>query len=148
MTVVCENRKVRFNYEFLEEFEAGIELLGFEVKSVRAGRLSLDGAYVLVRGGEVFLTGSTLSPIQPKNVKDAYDPARPRKLLLSKQEIAHLAGMEAKKGLTIVPVSVYNKGRRLKVRIAVARGKKEFDKRDDIKKREADRDIQRTLKGE
>lgn len=148
MTTLSDNKKAHFNFEFLEEFEAGIELLGFEVKSIRAGRLSLDGSYITVRGGEAFLMGATCIPLQPKNIKEAYDEKRPRKLLLRKEELSRLAGFEAKKGLTIVPISVYSKGRRMKIRIAVARGKKEFDKRDSIKKRESERDIQRTLKGE
>jgi SsrA-binding protein len=148
MSDLISNRKAHFNYEFLEELEAGIELVGLEVPAIRAGRMSLDGSYITIRGGEAFLVGASLSPIQPKNIADSYDPARMRKLLLNKTDIARLAGFEAKKGLTIVPVSVYNKGRRLKVRIAIARGKREFDKRDSIKKRESDRDIQRTLKGE
>lgn len=148
MTVLVENRKAHFNFAFLEEYEAGIELLGHEVKAIRAGRLSLDGAYVTIRGNEAYLVNATCTPLQQKNIKGEYDPARPRRLLLSKQEIAHLAGQEATKGLTIVPISVYSKKRYIKIRIAIARGKKEFDKRDTIKKREADRDIQRTLKGE
>jgi SsrA-binding protein len=148
MTTFADNRKAHFNYEFLEEFEAGIELLGFEVKSIRAGRFSLDGSHVTVRGGEAFLIGANCTPLQPKNIPSDYDARRHRKLLLSKNEIAELAGNEAKKGLTIVPISVYNKGRRIKVRIAIARGKRQFDKRASIQKREVDRDIERTLKGE
>ncbi len=148
MTLLVENKKAHFNFTFLEEYEAGIELLGHEVKAVRASRLSLDGAYITIRGNEAYLVNATCTPLQQKNIKGEYDPARPRRLLLSRKDIIHLAEQEAKKGLTIVPISVYNKRRYIKVRIAIARGKKEFDKRDTIKKREADRDIQRTLKGE
>lgn len=148
MADLVTNRKARFNYEFLEEFEAGIELLGLEVPAIRAGRLSLDGSYISIRGGEAFLIGASLTPLQPKNVRGEYDTMRPRKLLLSRQDIARLAGFEAKKGLTLIPISMYNKKRHIKVHIAIARGKKEFDKRETLKKRESERDVQRTLKNE
>lgn len=146
MTVVVENRKASFNYEFLEKLEAGIELFGFEVKSLRQKQGSLDGAYVIVRGSEAFLVNAFIPPYQPKNTPKEYDPRRHRRILLTKKEIAELAGAESKKGLTIVPISVYTKGRKLKVEIAVARGKKKYDKRETIKRRDAERDIRRTLK--
>ena len=148
MTSLVENKKAKFNYEILDKFEAGIELLGHEVKSLRNGRGSFEGAYIIVRGREAFIHGMNIPPYQPANTSADYDPERLRKLMLSKKEIAEIAGFESKKGLTIVPIRVYNKGNKLKVEIAVARGKKEFDKRDIIKKRETDRDIRRTLKGE
>jgi SsrA-binding protein len=144
----AENRKIHFNYEILERLTAGIELLGFEVKAIKAGQITLDGAYVVVRGGEAFLIGAGITPLQPKNIKEDYDPRRNRKLLLTKKEIAELANTEQKKGLTIAPLSVYNMGKKLKVELGIARGKKTMDKRESIKKRETDREIQRTLKGE
>ena len=140
------NVKVRFDYEILEKFTAGIELLGHEVKSVRAGKISLVGSYVVVRGAEAFLAGADIAPYQSKNMPAEYDSLRPRKLLLTKREIAELQSAEQTKGLTVVPLSVYNKGRFLKVDIAIARGKKKFDKRQAIKKRDTDREIRRTLK--
>lgn len=143
---LVENRKASFNYEFLEKLEAGIELLGFEVKSLRQKQGSLEGAYVIVRGGEAFLVNALVPPYQPKNAPKAYDPRRHRKLLITKKEITELAGAESKKGLTIVPLSVYSKGRKIKVEIAVARGKKKYDKRETIKRRETERDMRRTLK--
>ena len=141
----AENRKARFDYEILEKFTAGIELLGHEVKSIRAGKISLAGAFIAVRGNEAFLIGVEVPPYQPKNAPHEYDEARPRKLLLTKEEVSELRKAEAAKGLTIVPLSVYNKGRFLKVDLAIARGKKQFDKREAIKKRDIERDLKRSL---
>jgi len=146
--VLIQNKKAHFNYEILEKITAGIELLGLEVKTLRGKSGSLDGAYVTVRGGEAYLIGATIPPFQPGNTPKEYDPKRNRRLLLTKKEIANLAGTETKKGLTIIPISVYNKGRKIKVDIAIARGKKEFDKRETLKKRESEREINRTLKYE
>ena len=148
MSNYTENRKVYFNYEILEKYEAGIELLGMEVKSVRNGRMSLDGAFVIVRGGECFLINANVSPYQPSNTPKDYDPLHNRKLLLTKKEIGELADSGNNKSLTIVPISVYNKGRKIKISIALAKGKKKFDKRESIKKRETDREMRRTLKTE
>ena len=143
---LIENKKARFNYEIGETYEAGIELFGYEVKSLRKGLGSLDGAYAVVRGGETFLIGAEIPPFQAKNAPANYDPRRNRKLLLTKKEIRALSQEENKKGLTIVPISVYNKGRKIKVTLGIGKGKKKFDKRQSIKKREADREIRRTLK--
>lgn len=140
-----KNRKAFFDYEILEKFTAGIELLGLEVKAIRAGKISLQGAFVVLRGGEAFLIGANVPAYQPKNAPHEYDEARPRKLLLTREEIAELQKAEQTKGLTIVPVSVYNKGRLLKVDIAIARGKKQFDKRESIKKRDTERELKREL---
>lgn len=144
--MLIENRKARFNYELQEKMNAGIELFGFEVKAVRQKQGSLDGAYVIVRGGEAFLINAFVPPYQPKNTPKEYDPRRHRKLLLTKKEITELTGVEAKKGLTIVPISVYNKGRKIKVEIAIARGKKKYDKRETLKRRDAEREMRRELK--
>ena len=146
MAHYAENRKARFNYEILEKYETGIELLGVEVKSIRSGRMSLEGAFVVVRGGEVFLINSNIPPYQPNNTSKDYDPLRNKKLLLTKKEIATLAGSEKNKSLTIVPISVYNKGRKIKVEIALVKGKKKHDKRENIKKRETNREINRAIK--
>lgn len=144
---LISNKKVHFNYEILKRYDAGIELLGVEVKSLRAERGSLEGSHIIVRGGEAFLIGATIEPYQPGNTDESYDPTRNRRLLLTKEEIAELATEESKKGLTIVPVSVYNKGRKIKVEIAVVRGKKTHDKRETLKKREHERDMMRDIKG-
>ena len=143
---LIENRKVRHDFEILERFEAGLELSGAEVKSIRGSQGSLDGAYVIVRGNEAYLVNMHIPPYQAKNTPEDYDPLRARRLLLSRKEIETLAQNEKEKGLTIVPESVYNKKRYLKVSIAIARGKKKADKRETLKKREADRDIQRALR--
>src|SRR3989344_4466755 len=145
MATFADNRKALFDYEILEKFTAGLELLGTEVKSVRAGKMTLRGSFIAVRGGETFLLNSDIPPHQPKNAPQEYDALRPRKLLVSKAEIVQLRDAEATKGLTVVPLSVYNKGRFLKIDIAIGRGKKKFDKRQAIKKRDVEREISRKL---
>lgn len=146
--MLIQNKKAYINYEILEKFDAGIELLGLEVKSLKAKNGSLEGAYVTIRGREAFLLNMHIPPYQPANTPKEYNPYANRRLLLSKKEIMKLESVEKQKGLTIVPISVYNKGRKLKVEIAIVRGKKKFDKREDIRKRDTERDIQRTLKNE
>lgn len=147
MADLITHKKARLEYEILEEFEAGLELTGQEVKSLRAKHGKLEGAHVIMRGGEAFIVGMSVPAYQVKNAPESYDPEHTRKLLLTKKEIGELAGFEGQKGLTIVPISVYNKGRNLKVKIAVARGKKQRDKREDLKKKDTKRDIERLMKG-
>lgn len=147
MANLVESKKAGLNYEWLEIYETGIELFGGEVKSLKANQGSLEGTRVIIRGGEAFLVGMFIPPYQLNNLKGtAYDPYRTRRLLLSKKEIAELADRGEQRGLTIVPLSVYNKGRFLKVKITVARGKKKYDKREDLKKKESKRDVARDLK--
>ena len=148
MASFVTNRKAHFNYEIQEKLEAGIELLGHEVKSVKAGHANLEGSHVIIRGNEAFLIGSTITPYQPSNTPKDYDPARNRKLLLTKKELQELGSKENQKGLTIVPLSMYSKARKIKLEIAIVRGKKKFDKRESIKKRDSKRDIDRTLKNQ
>jgi len=145
MTRYADNSKAFFDYEILKRFTAGLELLGLEVKSVREGKISLRGAFVAVRGGEAFLIGADIPPYQPKNAPKEYDATGARKLLLTKVELEELRLAEATKGLTLVPLSVYNKGRFIKIDLAIARGKKKFDKRQAIKKRDVEREIKRSL---
>lgn len=145
---LVENKKARFNYDILEEYEAGLELLGHEVKSLRAGQGKIEGAHIIVRGGEAFVVGMVISPYQPANTSKEYDPNRSRKLLLTKKEIADIAAAEGQKGLTIVPLSVYSKAGKLKMRVAIARGRKRFDKRAALKKRDTEREMRRTLKND
>jgi len=140
------NKKISLDYEILEKFEAGIELLGLEVKSLRNNQGSLLGSHITVRGGEVYIIALNIPPYQVKNTPKEYDPERNRRILLKKSEIQTLASLETKKGLTIVPVSMYSKGKKIKIEIAVVRGKKKFDKREDIKKRDVNRDIRREFK--
>lgn len=148
MATLIEHGRAKFDYEILETYEAGLELLGHEVKSLRKHSGSLLGARVMIRGGEAFLVGATIPPYQAGNTPKEYEPDRTRRLLLSRKELRELAGKGETKGLTIVPLSVYNKGKVLKLSLAVARGKKQFDKRETIKKRETDRSIERTLKNQ
>jgi len=146
MAVYAKNKKASFDYETQEDFEAGISLVGFEVKSIKSGKISLDGAHIIIRGGEAFLVSAHIPPYQPANTPKNYDPEHPRKLLLSKKEILELSNAEKSKGLTIVPISMYSKGNKIKIKIAIARGKKKYDKREAIKKRDTKRDIARELK--
>ncbi len=147
MDVLIKNKKATFNYEILDTFDAGVELLGLEVKSVRAGRAKLDGSHVVVRGGEAYLVGASIAPYQPSNTPKEYDPERPRRLLLTKKELNTLIGIEAAKGLTLVPLQLYNARRMIKLRFASVRGKKKFDKRETIKERESNREMARVIKG-
>ncbi|HEY4517063.1 MAG TPA: SsrA-binding protein SmpB [Candidatus Paceibacterota bacterium] len=143
---LIENQRAGFDYVILETLEAGLELLGFEVKSLRAKHGSLKGARVVARGGEAYLVGATIPAWQVANAPKSYDPERTRRLLLSQKEIAHIASAEGQQGLTIIPLSVYNRGRVLKLGLAIVRGKKKADKRQSIRAREEKRSAQRTLK--
>jgi SsrA-binding protein len=133
---LVQNKKVRLTYALEERFEAGVELLGTEVKSLRAGKGVLEGARILVRGGEAFLVGATIPAWQEKNATKEFDPSRPRRLLLNHKELAVVQSAESARGLTVVPISFYAKGRVIKLQIAIAKGKKKFDKRQDIRKRD------------
>lgn len=143
---LIENKKVRFDFELLETFEAGVELFGFEVKALRGGHGKLEGAHVLVRGGEAYLVGASIPAFQPANAPKGYDPSRTRRLLLSRKELDMLLGAESKKGLTIVPISVYSNHGLLKLSLAIARRKKDVDKRETIKARDTKREIDREIK--
>lgn len=146
MTTYINNKKAHFNYEVQKTFEAGIELLGFEVKSIKKGTGNLAASFCIVRGNEVFIVGMHISPYQMANTPKNYDPERTRRLLLSKKEINTLAEAEGTKGLTLIPISLYSKGRRIKIEVAIAKGKKTFDKRQSIKKRDTEREIRREYK--
>ncbi|MEN9921861.1 MAG: hypothetical protein RL097_137 [Candidatus Parcubacteria bacterium] len=148
MKAYIQNRKATFDYELLESFEAGLVLFGHEVKSIRSGKGKLEGAHVLIRGGEAFLVGASISPFQVPNTPKQYDPGRPRKLLLNKKELLHLERQTETVGLTAIPIKLYNAGRNIKLAFAVARGKKKFDKRETLKARDSKRDIERTLKNQ
>lgn len=137
------NKKVSFDYHLEDTIEAGIELLGTEVKSVKAHHGSLSGAYVSIVDGSLVLLGAHIPAWQEKNVMDGFDPYRTRTLLVHKKELMDLAKSLKVKGLTIVPVSLYGKGKVIKLQLAVARGKKTFDKRETLKKRDLDREERR-----
>lgn len=144
--MLVENKKARFDFEILEELEAGAELFGFEVKALKQKLGSLAGARVLVRGGEALLVGASIPAYQPKNTPENYDPERPRRLLLHKKEMAQIVEAEESAGLTAIPIAWYNKGRLVKLSVGIARGKKQADKREKIKERDAARDVQREFK--
>lgn len=146
MANLVDNSRARYDYELLEILTSGLELSGFEVKALKLGRGKLAGARVLIRGGEAYLVGAEISPYQAGNLPPSYEKGRAIRLLLTKKEIARLGSREGERGLTIIPLSVYNKGGRLKLDLALARGKKKRDKREIVKKRETERDLQRTLK--
>ncbi|NDJ16825.1 SsrA-binding protein SmpB [Myxacorys almedinensis] len=144
--IVSDNRQARFQYEILETYEAGIELVGTEVKSIRAGKVNLRDGYALIRNGEVLLSNVHISPHQSSSLFFNHDPTRTRKLLLHRQEIRKLIGKVEQQGLTLVPLKMYLKRGWVKVDLALVRGKKLHDKRDDMRKRQDKRDIERAMK--
>lgn len=143
---VADNRKARHDYFVDESYEAGIALTGSEIKSIRAGRVNLRGGYARVQNGEIWLYDVHISPYDQSGKYFNHEPTRPRKLLLHRREISRITGQVERQGFTLVPMRLYFKGRRLKVDLGLARGKKSYDKRDDIAKREAKRDIERVMK--
>lgn len=146
MKVLSKNRKAYFNYEILEKFEAGISLIGQEVKSIKTRGVSLAGSYVVLKEEEVFWIGLNVPPYQPKNAPKDYNPERTRKLLLKKSEIKYLIGKSKQKGLTLIPLRLYTKNGKIKLEFGIAKGKKKTDKRELIKKREIQREIAKALK--
>ncbi len=144
--VIASNRKARYEYEILDTFEAGMVLLGPEVKSLRAGKASLGDAYAEIRRGELYLLNAHIGAYDQAGRANA-PPLRERKLLLHRSEISRLAGRVAERGLTLVPLQLYFKDGRAKVELALARGKRRYDKRQAIRKRESDRDLKRIMRG-
>ena len=142
---VARNRKASHEYHIIDTYEAGIVLVGPEVKSIRAGKVSLAEAFARVDGAEAFLHGMHISPYGPASLWNV-DPTRPRKLLLNRREIRRLIGATQQEGFTLVPLELYLKDGYVKVALALARGKKRFDKREDIRKRDAEREMQRAVK--
>jgi len=142
---VASNRKAKFEYFLLDHFEAGIALLGSEIKSVRAGQMSLAESYVRIEENEAWLVNAHIAPYNPAS-RFNHDPLRPRRLLLHKREIRDLWDSVRQKGVTVVPVQVYLKDGRAKLDIAIAKGKKLYDKRDEIAKRDAEREAQRQVR--
>lgn len=142
---IANNRKAKHNYEILSQLECGLMLQGSEVKSVRAGKVSLDEAYARLREGELWLLGCDIAPLPQASLLN-HDPRRPRKLLLHRRELRKFAEQADHKGLTLIPLSMYLKQGKIKVVVAVARGKKLHDKRDTLKKNEAQREIQRAMR--
>lgn len=145
-TSIALNRKAGFDYFLEEQFEAGLVLHGWEVKSLRAGKVNLSDAHVIIKYGEAFLLGAQIQPLQTASTHSLPDPIRTRKLLLNKKELNHLIGSVERQGYTIVPLSLYWKKNNIKMKIALAKGKKEHDKRGSIKDREWQRDRARIIK--
>ncbi len=143
--VIAENRKARHDYFVIETYEAGIELFGTEVKSLRAGTVNMKDSYCEIDGGEMFALGIHISPYEQGNIFNK-DPLRPKKLLLHKSEIMKLTGLVSREGYTLVPLSLYFKGSRVKMALGLCRGKKLYDKREDIARRDANRDMERAMK--
>ena len=143
--IAAENRKARHDYFVIENYECGIELFGTEIKSIRKGNSNLKDSYCEIDGGELFALGIHISPYEQGNIFNK-DPLRPKKLLMHKKEIMKLAGLVAREGYTLIPLALYFKGSRLKVDIGLCKGKKLYDKRDDIARKDAARDIERHMK--
>ncbi len=146
MKILIKNRKAEFNYEFLEKFEAGIQLLGCEVKSVKNGLISLDGASAQFYNGELYLINASIPPWQLANAPDNYDPNRSRKLLLHKKELNYLIGKTKSEHLMIIPTAIYLKKNKIKVELKLGRIRRKVDKREVIKKREVKKEIEKNIK--
>ena len=146
MPSYANNRKAFYSFSIQDTFEAGLVLSGHEVKSIRNGQVSLDGAYVTIRAGEAFLRNAYIGKYKQATNLESYDESRERKLLLHKAEIQRLIGRTKEKGATLVPLEIYTKKNRIKLKIGLGTGKKQFDKRDSIKKKESKRRIERTLR--
>ncbi len=143
--VVATNRKAYHDYSIQETFEAGISLLGTEVKSLRAGKANLKESYAIIKNNEVFLLGCHISPYSHGNIEN-HDPLRTRKLLLNRKEIDKLWGNISQKGLTLVPLKIYFKNGKAKIELGLAKGKRQYEKRASIKEKEANREIERHMK--
>ncbi len=145
-TSIASNRKAGFDFFIEDQYEAGLVLRGWEVKSLRAGKINLSDSHVIIKYGEAFLLGAQIQPLQTASTHETPDPTRTRKLLLNRKELNHLIGSVERQGYTIVPLSLYWKKNNIKIKIALAKGKKEHDKRDTIKDREWQRDKSRIMK--
>ncbi|MEK7574178.1 MAG: SsrA-binding protein SmpB [Patescibacteria group bacterium] len=143
---ISTNKRAYFDYQILETYEAGIELKGFEVKAIKTGHLNLAGSYAVIKDNQLWLLNADIPAYQPKNAPSDYDTKRTRRLLVKASEIKNLMGRVKEKGLTLVPLKVYTKNRRIKIAIGLAKSRKEYDKREFIKKRDAQRQIQERLR--
>lgn len=146
MPTLAINKRAGFDYDLLEEYEGGLVLTGAEVKSAKAGHLQLKSAFLHIRGAELWLKGSFIAKYAPAGKQDSYNATRDRKVLLHAREIARLIGKAQTEGLTLIPKSVYTRGNRVKLGFALARGKKKYEKRATIKKRELDRELREKMK--
>jgi len=145
MKIYSENKKALFDYNILENFEAGLVLFGQEVKSIKTGHINLASSYIVLKGQEPFLVGVKVPPYQPNNAGSDYNDERQRKLLLNKKEINYLIGKTKVKGFSLIPLKIYEKNGRIKLEFGLAKGKKKYDKKEKIKKRDIEREINREL---
>ncbi|MGB9726487.1 MAG: SsrA-binding protein SmpB [Minisyncoccia bacterium] len=148
MEILAENKRAFFDYEIIEKYEGGLVLMGSEVKSIKTKKMNLSGSYVIIKKNNAYLLNSEIPPYQPKNISFDYDPKRSRKILLKKKEINSLLLKTKQKGLTLIPLKVYNKNGLIKLEFALAKGKHLFDKREKIKKREIKRKISGIVKNQ
>lgn len=145
MKIYSENKKATYDYEILEKFEAGLVLIGQEVKAIKTGHISLAGSYVTFQGGEPNVVGIKIPPYQPKNAPVDYNPEASRKVLLNKKEIDYLFGKASQKGFSLIPLKIFDKNGRVKLEFGLARGKKKYNKKEKIKARDLDRQVKRDL---
>lgn len=145
MNVYSENKKAHYDYEILEKFEAGLVLIGQEVKAIKTGHISLAGSYVTFQTGKPHLIGVKIPPYQPKNAPSDYNPEASRKVLLNKKEIDYLAGKVHQKGFSLIPLKIFDKSGRVKLEFGLARGKKKYNKKEKIKAKDMDRQVKRDL---
>lgn len=146
MATLAINKKARFDYEILETGEGGLQLTGPEVKSIKGGQVQLKGSFLYVQGDELWLKGAYVAPYKPAGAQAEYDPYRDRKVLVHRRELRRLIGKRQSEGLTIVPLAIYTKGDLIKLEFAVARGKRKYEKRELIKKRDAQRQMREKMK--
>lgn len=146
MNIIALNKRANFDYKILEKYEGGLELLGTEVKSIKTKHVSLKESFVTIHGNELYLTNAYIPLYKHAGKVAAYNPTRPRKLLVKKSEIKRLIGAVRTQGLTLVPIKLYTRRRLIKLEFGLGKGKKEFDKREKIKKREDERDMSREMK--
>src|SRR3989344_3455837 len=146
MKVLANNKKAFFDYEFLEKFQGGLMLTGAEVKSAKMGRMQLQGAFLHIQKGELWLKNSTIAKYEPAGIETPYDALRDRKVLVHKRELHRMAGKIQTAGLTLVPIHVYIQRNLLKLEFALARGKKQYEKREAIKKRDIDRQLRERMR--
>ena len=139
--LLVENKRARYDYQILESYEAGLALRGYEVKAIKTGHVSLKGSYVVIKNNEAYLINAFIPPYQPANTPKEYNPKRSRKLLLKQSEIKALIGKSKQKGLTLIPLKLYTKRGKVKLEFGTGKGKRKQDKREEIKKREAEREI-------
>lgn len=143
---LASNRQAKRDYEILNTFEAGLALTGQEVKSVRAGQMKLQGSYATIARGELWLIGAHIPKYKPAGPLPDYDPGRSRKLLIHRRELKHLIGKIQERGLTVVPLGVYTRHTKLKIELGLGRGRKQYEKREVIKKRDLDREVRQAMK--